>query len=180
MYSTTGFHGCGVFMWCIIPITTWILPLPSVFILANWWVLSFFAVPLYFCRVLQPKDVLVYEILFEGATQFHHSNMRLPIEKERLLSKLIVTPRMHGIHHSVVRQETDSNYSVIFSIWDRLFNTVCLNVPQDKIIIGVPAYSHPEELTVGTLLKLPFTKVRQMTTRNHLHINRHPFLKEIN
>ncbi len=104
-------------------------------------------------------NVLIYEIIFEGATQFHHSNMRLPIEKERLLNKVIVTPRMHGIHHSIVRQETDSNYSVIFSFWDRLFNTVCLNVPQQQIVIGVPEYSHPEELTIGALLKLPFNKL---------------------
>ena len=109
------------------------------------------------------KNVLVYEILFESATQFHHSNLKLPIEKERLLNKLIVTPRMHGIHHSVVRQETDSNYSVIFSFWDRLFNTVCLNVPQDNIVIGLPTYPHAEELTVGDLLKLPFKKIREMT-----------------
>ena len=106
------------------------------------------------------RTVLVYEILFEGATQFHHSNLQLPIEKERLLNKLIVTPRMHGIHHSVVRQETDSNYSVIFSFWDRLFNTVCLNVPQQEIVIGVPAYSNAEELTIGDLLKLPFRKLQ--------------------
>ena len=65
---------------------------------------------------------------------------------------------MHGIHHSVVRQETDSNYSVIFSFWDRFFNTVRLNVPQEKIIIGVPTYRDADELSIGTLLKLPFLK----------------------
>jgi sterol desaturase/sphingolipid hydroxylase (fatty acid hydroxylase superfamily) len=128
------------------------------------------------------KTVLVYEILFEGATQFHHSNLQLSIEKERLLNKLIVTPRMHGIHHSVVRQETDSNYSVIFSFWDRIFNTVCLNVPQDEVIIGVPGYTQAEDLTVGDLLKLPFKKLRKNNSassdykqasysqRNQLHI----------
>lgn len=109
------------------------------------------------------RNVLLYEIIFEGATQFHHSNMKLPLATERLLSKLIVTPRMHGIHHSVIRQETDSNYSIIFSFWDRLFNTICLNVPQDKIVIGIPAYPHPEELTIGTLLKLPFQKIIHST-----------------
>ncbi len=106
-------------------------------------------------------EVLLYEILFEGATQFHHSNWKLPCTFESFLNKLIVTPRMHGIHHSMVRQQTDSNYSVIFSFWDRLHNTVRLNVSQDSIVTGVPSYSNPDELTIGYLLKLPFTKIRK-------------------
>ena len=106
-------------------------------------------------------NVLIYEILFEGATQFHHSNWKLPYKLEKALSTIIVTPRMHGIHHSMVRQETDSNYSVIFSFWDRLHQTMRLNVAQDIIVTGVPSYSNPDELTVGYLLKLPFTKIRK-------------------
>lgn len=113
-------------------------------------------------------QVLLYEILFEGATQFHHSNWKLPYTLEKGLNKVIVTPRMHGIHHSVIRQETDSNYSVIFSFWDRLHNTVRLNVPQEKIVTGVPSYSNPDELTIGYLLKLPFTKIRKWEAINEV------------
>lgn len=105
-------------------------------------------------------QVLLYEILFESATEFHHSNWRLPFRLEKILNKLIVTPRMHGIHHSMNRHETDSNYSVIFSFWDRLHRTINLIKPQEQVVIGVPSYSNPDELTVGFLLKLPFTKIR--------------------
>lgn len=107
-----------------------------------------------------PITVLIYEIVFEAATQFHHSNWKLPFAFERVLNKLIVTPRMHGIHHSVIRTETDSNFSVIFSFWDRLHRTINLNKPQQMVVIGMPAYSDPKELTIGFLLKLPFTKIR--------------------
>lgn len=113
---------------------------------------------------VSPLNVLIYEAVFEGATQFHHSNVRLPYRLEKALNKLIVTPRMHGIHHSVVRQETDSNYSVILSVWDRLHRTLRLNIPQDLVVIGVPSYSNPDELTTGYLLKLPFTKIRPWHT----------------
>ena len=68
---------------------------------------------------------------------------------------------MHGIHHSVIRQETDSNYSVIFSWWDRLHQTIRLDVPQDLVVTGVPSYSNPAELTARYLLQLPFTKIRK-------------------
>jgi sterol desaturase/sphingolipid hydroxylase (fatty acid hydroxylase superfamily) len=108
-----------------------------------------------------PLLVLIYEIVFEACTQFHHSNMKLPLKVERALNKLIVTPRMHGIHHSVVHSETDSNYSVIFSFWDRIHRTINLHIPQQQVVIGVPMYSNNQELTIGFLLKLPFTKIRK-------------------
>ena len=106
-------------------------------------------------------DVLWYEIAFEAATQFHHSNWKLPFKVEKGLNKIFVTPRMHGIHHSEIRTETDSNYSVIFSFWDRLHSTANLDVSQDTIVIGVPSYRNAEELTPAFLLKLPFTKIRE-------------------
>ena len=110
---------------------------------------------------VSPAIVLVYEIIFEAATQFHHSNMRLPFRFEKILNKLIVTPRMHGIHHSVVQNERDSNYSVIFSFWDRIHKTFTLTKQQQELVIGVPSYNEQKELTIGFLLKLPFTKIRK-------------------
>ncbi len=106
-------------------------------------------------------QVLLYEIIFEAATQFHHTNWKLPYQLEKNLNKIIVTPRMHGIHHSVIRDETDSNYSVIFSIWDRLHKTAKLNIAQNDVVTGVPGYENPSELTAGYLLKLPFTNIRK-------------------
>jgi hypothetical protein len=55
---------------------------------------------------IAPVTLLVFEILFESASLFHHSNWRLPLGLERALNRVIVTPRMHGIHHSIVRRET--------------------------------------------------------------------------
>lgn len=104
--------------------------------------------------------VLAYELLFEGCTAFHHSNMRLPYKLEQRLVNIIVTPRMHGIHHSIVGDETNSNFSVIFSWWDRLHRTLRLNVPQDAVIIGVPAYRNPQEQTPLQLLLMPFKQPR--------------------
>jgi sterol desaturase/sphingolipid hydroxylase (fatty acid hydroxylase superfamily) len=100
--------------------------------------------------------VLLYEVLYEGATAFHHSNLRIPIHIERQLSKVIVTPRVHGIHHSIVQRETNSNYAVIFNLWDRLHQTIRLNIPQEEIVIGVPSFMNPAEQTPAYLLALPF------------------------
>lgn len=113
------------------------------------------------CIGASPLMVLIYEVVFEAATQFHHSNTKLPFRLEKLMSFLIVTPRMHGIHHSMIRRETDSNYAVIFSFWDRVHRTVRLNIHQKEIVTGVPAYADEKELTIGKLWKLPFTSIRQ-------------------
>lgn len=105
--------------------------------------------------------VLVYEVVFEGSVAFQHSNWRLPYRLERALVWVIITPRMHGIHHSIVRAESDSNFTNLFSVWDRLHGTLRLNVPQDQITIGVPAYRDEKELGVFPLLLLPFRPQRQ-------------------
>jgi len=102
----------------------------------------------------------VYELVFQANTLFHHSNVRLPIRVERLLNRVLVTPRMHGIHHSQVRDETNSNYSVVFSWWDRLHRTLGLNIPQSDIVIGVPAYSDPADNRLWNDLLLPFRHQR--------------------
>lgn len=102
----------------------------------------------------------VYELVFQANTLFHHSNVRLPIRMERLLNLVLVTPRMHGIHHSQVRDETNSNYSVVFSWWDRLHRTLGLNIPQSDIVIGVPAYSDPADNRLWNGLLLPFRHQR--------------------
>ena len=106
-----------------------------------------------------------YEIVFQANTLFHHSNLRLPIRLERFLNKFLVTPRMHGIHHSQLQHETNSNYGVVFPWWDRLHRTLGLNVPQSEIQIGVPGYSRPEDNRFMNALLMPFQKQREYWPR---------------
>jgi len=107
-----------------------------------------------------PLTYVVYEAAFSCATLFHHSNLRLPVAWERRLNRVFVTPRMHGVHHSAVGPETNSNYSVIFSWWDRLNRSLTLNVGQSDIVIGVPGYLRPGDNRVLPMLALPFTRQR--------------------
>lgn len=108
-----------------------------------------------------PFLVLMYELFYEAAVAFHHSNTHIPVKTERLINRIFVMPRMHGVHHSIVERETNSNYAVIFSFGDRLHHTTKFNVPQQDIIMGVPAYRDPKELTFFSLLKMPFAKQRK-------------------
>ena len=83
------------------------------------------------------SSILVFETLILIAAIFHHSNLRLPAGLERRLSRLIVTPSIHWVHHHAVRQDTDSNYATLFSIWDRLFGSRSSSPREPAMTIGV-------------------------------------------
>jgi sterol desaturase/sphingolipid hydroxylase (fatty acid hydroxylase superfamily) len=110
---------------------------------------------------IAPIMLIIFFITFEAATLFHHSNWRLPIKLERILNLIVVTPRMHGIHHSIVQRETNSNWGTIFCWWDKLHRTLRRDIPQNAITIGVAAYREEYELTLGKLFALPFRKQRE-------------------
>jgi sterol desaturase/sphingolipid hydroxylase (fatty acid hydroxylase superfamily) len=99
---------------------------------------------------------LLYEVAYQGANMLQHANLRLPLLLERALNKVLVTPRMHGIHHSVVSKEVGSNFSVVFRWWDVLHRTLTLNVPQKDITIGVAGYLSLEHNRLWPLVNLPF------------------------
>ncbi len=82
---------------------------------------------------VSPRLVLTYEVAMQTAAVLHHSNTRLPWRLEQALGLVFVTPRMHGIHHSTDARELASNWSVIFSFWDRLHGTHSLHEPQPTI-----------------------------------------------
>lgn len=67
--------------------------------------------------------VALFEAMLVIAALFQHSNVRLPLALEARLSEIIVTPSLHWVHHHAKREDTDSNYSTILSIWDRIFKS---------------------------------------------------------
>jgi sterol desaturase/sphingolipid hydroxylase (fatty acid hydroxylase superfamily) len=87
---------------------------------------------------------------------FHHADLRLPLRVERVLQWFVVTPRVHGIHHSSVREETHSNWSSGLTLWDWLHRTLRLDVPQPAIAIGTAGYRDPRELGFSALIAMPF------------------------
>lgn len=114
---------------------------------------------------MSPGTFAIYELVFQCETLFHHSNIHLPLALERRLNKVLVTPRMHGIHHSQVRCETNSNFGVVLPCWDRLHRTLGLNVPQGEIEIGMAGYSLPEDNRLWHTLVLPFVRQRDYWRR---------------
>ena len=87
---------------------------------------------------------------------FHHSNVELPEHLETRLRRIFVTPRMHGIHHSVRGAEMNTNFSSLLSCWDALHGSGRDDVPQAAITVGVNGYLDPAAVTLEKSLALPF------------------------
>ncbi len=68
-------------------------------------------------------SVLLHAFILFPVILFHHSNIKISMEKDLFLRKFFVTPQMHRLHHSVIKFDTDSNYSSILPYWDMIFKT---------------------------------------------------------
>lgn len=109
---------------------------------------------------VSPRAFRAWQRFFFLSVLFHHSNLRLPETLERTLSLVLTTPRMHGIHHTAVRDQTDSNWTSGLSLWDRLHRTFRWDTAPRDGHIGVPAYREPAELTLRSSLAMPFRRQR--------------------
>ena len=100
--------------------------------------------------------VVVYLILSGLNAELEHANIRLNLRVDWFLRLLVVTPNMHKVHHSRDQIETDSNYSNIFSIWDRLFGTYTSAIDFRTLNYGLDGFDIEERQTLSGLLKMPF------------------------
>jgi sterol desaturase/sphingolipid hydroxylase (fatty acid hydroxylase superfamily) len=104
-----------------------------------------------------PLSVLIFEIMLNGTAMFNHGNLRLPLAMDETIRKVMVTPDMHRVHHSVIMRETNSNYGFSFSFWDRIFGTYRAQPVDghDKMKIGLADYSDERPLKLLSMLVMP-------------------------
>ena len=104
-----------------------------------------------------PLWVVIVYLIFSGLNaELEHANIRLNRRVDWFLRLLIVTPNMHKVHHSRDQSETDSNYSNIFSIWDKLFGTYTSAIDLSRLKYGLYGFDVKERQTLAGLLKMPF------------------------
>lgn len=102
--------------------------------------------------------VVIFEALVNGSALFNHANFRLPASWDRVLRLLFVTPDMHRVHHSTIREETDSNYGFALSVWDRMFG-VYRDQPErghEGMTVGLDDWQDDKPAQLGWSLALPF------------------------
>ena len=107
---------------------------------------------------VSPKALRWWRHFFNASILFHHSNLRLPGKWDERLSRVLTTPAMHGIHHSQVPNERNSNWSSGLSAWDRLHGTFRDDVAQGEIAIGVDDPQAEEDVPMLPALAAPFSE----------------------
>ncbi len=122
---------------------------------------SLFRIPLIALLGIYLWELVLYETLMFAVVQFHHTNVDIPEKIDRLIRSVIVSPNMHRVHHSRWQPETDSNYSSLFSFWDRLARTFRLNPNPETIEIGLDEFDRDDDQTVGGMLKTPILKQKR-------------------
>ncbi len=102
--------------------------------------------------------VLVFEVLLNATSMFNHGNVRIPAGLDRVLRWLVVTPDMHRVHHSIVRNETNSNFGFNLPWWDRLFGTYRAQpaAGHEAMVIGIEQFREPRDLRLDRMLVQPF------------------------
>jgi sterol desaturase/sphingolipid hydroxylase (fatty acid hydroxylase superfamily) len=108
---------------------------------------------------LQLDHLLLYEILLLPIILFHHSNIILNENVDKILRIITVTPHIHRLHHSDIQSETDSNYASVFSIWDRLFRSYKMRPIEQAFNLGLGnRYSEKQWNSIYGMLAIPFLK----------------------
>lgn len=105
-----------------------------------------------------PIAVLIFEMVLNGTSMFNHSNLRIPRKLDAILRLFVVTPDMHRVHHSVIQDETNSNFGFNIPIWDRIFKTYLCTPSKghDGMTIGLPIFRDERSIKLRSLLIQPF------------------------
>jgi len=105
-----------------------------------------------------PLSVFVAQMAFLAISFIEHGNLRVPAAIDRVVRLMFVTPDMHRIHHSQAAGESQSNFSNLFSWWDRLFGTY-VHAPSaghEGIVFGLPEFTERKHATLPWMLVQPF------------------------
>lgn len=101
--------------------------------------------------------VLVFEVLLNATAMFNHSNVRIPLNVDRLLRWFVVTPDMHRVHHSIHPAETNSNFGFNLPWWDRLLGTYRQQPEEghEAMTIGIEQFRTRRDLWLDRMLIQP-------------------------
>jgi len=104
--------------------------------------------------------VVLFEVILNGMAMFNHANFHLPKKVDAVIRLLLVTPDVHRIHHSVIQQETDSNFGFNLSIWDRIFGTwrEQPELGHEAMTIGLERLQSAPTHNLIFMLRLPFQR----------------------
>lgn len=101
--------------------------------------------------------IVLYEAVFLANVLFHHANLSMGNRLDRVYRVFLTSPDMHKVHHSNIREEHDSNYTSLLSVWDRLFGTYKIVDDPKRIVYGIRGLE--DDQTIGRMFTTPIRNV---------------------
>jgi sterol desaturase/sphingolipid hydroxylase (fatty acid hydroxylase superfamily) len=111
--------------------------------------ITVFGVSAYFIRSLLMMDVV------------RHTHLKLSYGK--WLNGILLCPHYHQLHHSIDPAHYDSNFGLLFSVWDRMFGTLQAPAPGQDFVFGLANQEHDEYQSLLRLHLVPIRKIGAMT-----------------
>ena len=103
--------------------------------------------------------IVIFEVALNGFALFNHANIRIPQKWDDRIGWVLITQRLHRIHHSQAKTESNSNYGFSVSWWDRLFNSFTPRAKQSDETLSIGQQDVPaikENASIRALLLQPF------------------------
>jgi len=117
---------------------------------------SFVRLPVVIAIGMSFTDLILFEVLLNISTLFHHSNLAVPERWDRLIRTVVVTPNMHRVHHSIELRETNSNFTSLVSVWDRIAGTFRTREDTRAISLGLPVFREARYQRLAGFMITPF------------------------
>ena len=105
--------------------------------------------------------IIIFEVALNGFALFNHANVRLPQKWDDRIGLVLITQRLHRIHHSQAKNESNSNYGFSVSWWDRLFKSFTPRAKQSDETLSIGQKDVPatkKNASIIALLQQPFKK----------------------
>lgn len=118
------------------------------------------SLPVYLLLGVEMTHILLYNLVLLPVALFHHANVNVPERVDRAMRWLIVTPRMHIVHHSKWTPETDSNFAAVLSIWDRVFGTFRRRPDPRTIDLGLDGFERRHVHELRGMLTQPVSRAK--------------------
>ncbi len=97
-----------------------------------------------------------YLILQPIVTIIHHADLDFGERWDRLMRLILVSPRMHHVHHSQNPLLMNRNFGNLFPFWDRIFGSYVTTPETQPVRYGLKGFSESRWQTVGGMLAVPF------------------------
>ena len=113
-----------------------------------------------------PLAFAIYRVWSSLHGQFEHANIKLPQWLDTAISWVFSSPNMHKLHHSSDQRFTDTNYTNIFSIWDRIFGTFTPSRLGTKVNYGLHGMDTAAQQSAAALLAGPFRSTAPLSAQS--------------